>query len=212
MQLEEFKKNPILGILRGVEAPQIKPLVDIVVQAGLGTIEITMNTKGAPDLIEQMVRVAGESLTVGAGTVLTKDDLHKALDAGASFIVSPTVVEEVVSYCVKHSIPVFPGALTPQEIYNAWCAGATMVKVFPAKFFGPAYFKEIKGPFSDIELLACGGVNPENIVSFFEYGASAVAFGASIFRSEWLESGEFKKIGEQLTALIAVYKGCMEKG
>lgn len=153
-----------------------------------------------------MVRTAGESLTVGAGTVLTKDDLHKALDAGASFIVSPTVIEEVLTHCLKHSIAVFPGAFTPQEIHNAWCLGATMVKVFPAKFFGPAYFKEIKGPFSDIELLACGGVSPDNIASFFENGASAVAFGASIFKGEWLEAGEFKKIGKQLATLITAYK------
>jgi len=206
MKLEEFKKNPILGILRGVGASDIEPLVETVVQVGLGTIEITMNTEGASDLIKQMVRVAGKSLTVGAGTVLTKDDLHKALDAGASFIVLPTLVEEVVSYCAKHAIPVFPGALTPQEIYNAWRAGATMVKVFPAKFFGPTYFKEIKGPFSDIELLACGGVNPDNIATFFSSGAAAVAFGGSIFKKEWLKADEFKEIGSELSLLIKAYR------
>jgi len=149
-----------------------------------------------------MVKLAKKLLMIGAGTVLTMDDLHSALRAGATFIVSPVLVRDVVDYCVKNSIPVFAGALTPQEIYNAWDVGATMVKVFPAKFFGPAYFKEIKGPLQNIQLLACGGVNTENIKSFFSAGASAVAFGASIFRNEWLAEGEFSRVQDSIKALI----------
>ena len=77
-----------------------------------------------------------------------------------------------------------------------------MVKIFPAKFFGPAYFREIKGPFNDIELLACGGVSTENIEEFFESGAGAVAFGASVFRKEWIEARNFEKIGECVKSLV----------
>ena len=150
-----------MGILRGAEVDIIDPIVETVISSGLHTIKITLNTPGAPDLIRRMVKVAQNRLTIGAGTVLTMDDLHSALDAGATFIVLPTLVHDVVGYCTENKIPVFPGAFTPQEIYNAWRAGATMVKVFPAKFFGPTYFKEIKGPFQDIKLLACGGVNLE---------------------------------------------------
>ena len=186
-----------------MEADIIEPVVETVVSAGLQTIEITMNTPSAPQLIRRMVNVAGNRLTIGAGTVLTMNSLHSALDAGATFIVMPTLVPDVVEYCAKHQIPVFPGALTPQEIYNAWCAGATMVKVFPAKFFGPAYFKEIKGPFQDVELLACGGVTPDNIQTFLSCGASAVAVGESVFRKEWLASRQFTRIGEAIEMLIA---------
>lgn len=202
MDLAAFRALPVLGILRGVTAEAIDPLTETMVSAGLTTVEITMNTAGAPDLIRRMVRAARGRLAVGAGTVLNIDELHAARDAGASFIVMPTLVGDVVAACVEHHVPVFPGALTPQEIHNAWSAGATMVKVFPAKFFGPAYFREIKGPFRDIELLACGGVTTDTVAEFFAAGASAVAFGASVFRDDWLAAGDFPRIGAAIADLV----------
>jgi len=205
MQLDRFKSSPIMGILRGIEAGVVEPLTEEIIAAGLVTIEITMNTAGAPSLIKRMTETAKGRLMIGAGTVLTLEDLHKALDAGATFIVMPTTESEIIEHCVKNNIPVFPGAFTPQEIYNAWRMGASMVKVFPAKFFGPEYFKEIKGPFNKIELLACGGVNEENIRSFFIAGASAVAFGSSIFKKEWLARREFSHIGQNIKNLLASY-------
>jgi len=207
MDVNQFKQLPVLGILRGIEADQIEPLVECVVSSGLKTIEITMNTPSASELIKKMVNTSSGRLTIGAGTVLTMDDLKLALDAGATFIVMPTLIPEIVEHCLKEKIPVFPGALTPQEICNAWRAGATMVKVFPAKFFGPTYLKEIKGPFNDIELLACGGVNYDNIKAFFANGASAVAFGASIFNPEWIKAGSFDRIEESINSLITSILG-----
>jgi 2-dehydro-3-deoxyphosphogluconate aldolase/(4S)-4-hydroxy-2-oxoglutarate aldolase len=104
---------------------------------------------------------------------------------------------------------VFPGAFTPQEIYNAWVAGATMVKIFPAQFMGPGYIKEIKSPFDSIDMLACGGITPENIRSYFDCGASAVAFGGSVFQEEWLKARDFDSIGRSIKALISAYnRGC----
>ena len=194
-----------MGILRGVAADIIEPLTETVISSGLKTVEITMNTPGATELIKRMRSASGARLTIGAGTVLTTGDLEKAVDAGATFIVMPTLVRNVVEHCVKNKIPVFPGALTPQEIYDAWRAGATMVKVFPAKFFGPSYFKEVKGPFEGIELLACGGVTPENIKSFFLCGASGIAFGGSVFKKEALASHDFTAIEKAIKALIAEF-------
>jgi 2-dehydro-3-deoxyphosphogluconate aldolase/(4S)-4-hydroxy-2-oxoglutarate aldolase len=195
MDLSIFKKRPVLGILRGIGPDVIEPLTETVIGSGLEAIEITMNTKGASGLIDDMVRCARGRILVGAGTVLDVNSLKEALDAGASFIVSPVLVVDVVKYCVNNRIPVFPGALTPQEVYNAWNAGATMVKVFPSNFFGPEYFSELKGPFADIKLLACGGVTPQNIRQYFDCGASAVAFGANVFKKEWLANKDFAGIG-----------------
>jgi 2-dehydro-3-deoxyphosphogluconate aldolase/(4S)-4-hydroxy-2-oxoglutarate aldolase len=202
MDIKKFRKLPLLGIVRGIVIDVIEPLVETVVASGLQSIEITMNTENAPALIRKMSTVAGDKLMVGAGTVLTMEELHQALDAGATFIVMPTLVPPIVRYCKSNNIPVFPGALTPTEIHTAWCSGATMVKVFPSTFFGPAYFKEIKGPFQDIELLACGGITPENVSSFISSGAAAVAFGGSVFKKEWLEKPDFQQISNKIKAFV----------
>lgn len=194
-----------MGILRGAAPEIIEPLTAAIVASGLKTVEITMNTPAAAESIKKMVKVAAGRLVIGAGTVLSQQDLQRALDSGATFIVLPVLVPEVVESCLKNKIPVFPGAFTPQEISTAWKAGATMVKVFPAKFWGSAYLKEIKGPFADIELLACGGVNAENIADFFAAGAAGVAFGASLFRKEWLERQEFSCIEGGIKRLIAEF-------
>lgn len=194
MDVAKFRKQPLMGILRGVEANIIESLVECVIDAGLKTLEITMNTKDAPQIIKRAVRMSKNRLTLGAGTVLSIEELEAALSAGATFIVTPVLIRDVMTHCARYKIPVFPGALTPSEIYEAWGRGATMVKVFPAKFFGPEYFKEIKGPFNNIELLACAGVTPENLKDYFANGARAVSFGASVFRPEWLLKKDFASI------------------
>jgi 2-dehydro-3-deoxyphosphogluconate aldolase/(4S)-4-hydroxy-2-oxoglutarate aldolase len=206
MDIARFKKLPIVGIMRGIKDEAVEPLVETCVSSGLETIEITMNTEGAKDLIIKAVRLAKKRLMIGAGTVIDMDTLKLALDSGATFIVMPVFAEDVVGHCAKNKIPVFPGALTPQEIYKAWNSGATMVKVFPSGVFGPAYFREIKGPFNDIELLACGGVSPDNIGDYFASGANAVAFGASVFRRDWLASKDFNSIGDRIKGYVDSYK------
>jgi len=197
MNVKEFEKLPVIGILRGIGPDKIEPLTEAVVSSGLKTIEITMNTPGAPDLIRHLIKAAKGRLTVGAGTVLKEDDLKSALDSGATFIVMPTLESGIVDHCVKKKIPVFPGAFTPQEIYRAHESGATMVKVFPAKFLGPAYIKEVKAPLDEVKLLACGGVRPDNVGEFFKSGASAVAFGGSVFKKD-----KFSDITESIKEII----------
>ncbi len=194
MDLSKFRRKPILGILRGAEPDLAEPLTEAVLEAGLETLEITMNTPGAALIIKKAKKISAGRIAIGAGTVLNMEDLKTALDAGATFIVMPVLVKDVAAYCVDRKIPSFPGALTPLEIYDAHIAGASMVKVFPSGVFGPSYFKEIRGPFRDIELLACGGVTPENMKDYFKNGAGAVAFGASVFKKEWLDKKDFANI------------------
>jgi len=202
MDLAKFKKQPVMGIVRGVELAQLEPLIEAILSSGLQTLEITMNTKDAGELIRKAKKIAQERLMLGAGTVLDMESLKAALDSGATFIVLPVLLKDVVAYCVKNKIPVFPGALTPSEIYAAWKEGATMVKVFPAKFFGPEYLREIKAPLEKIELLACSGVTPQNMREYFSCGASAISFGASVFRKEWLQQKEYANITSAIKAYL----------
>ncbi len=203
MDIERFRRLPLLGILRGIVAADVEPLAEVMIGTDLEAVEVTMNTLGAPALIRHLRAVAGDRLMVGAGTVLDRQALAAAIDAGATFVVMPTLVPSVVEECRARTIPVFPGALTPQEIFTAWQAGATMVKVFPASCFGPTYFKEIKGPFADIELLAVGGVDAHNIGAYFANGASAAAFGGSIFRPAWLQKRRYDLIAAEIATLVA---------
>jgi 2-dehydro-3-deoxyphosphogluconate aldolase/(4S)-4-hydroxy-2-oxoglutarate aldolase len=170
-----------------------------------------LNTPHAAAVIKRTIKAARGRLSVGAGTVLDESSLKAAINAGASFIVSPVLVKEVAIFCRREKIAFFPGALTPQEIYCAWQAGAAMVKVFPAGFFGPAYFKEIKAPFEHIKLLACGGVNAANIAEFFKNGADAAAFGGSVFNKDLFADKEFSRIGDNVKMLIAGYFSRREK-
>lgn len=208
MDIMRFRKLPVLGILRGIEEAAIPPLADAILAAGLETVEVAMNSKGASAAIRKLKETGSGRLTVGAGTVVDLELLKAALDAGASFIVTPVLVADVAEYCNKNIIPFFPGALTPREIYNAWNSGATMVKVFPAGAFGPEYFREVKGPFNKVELLACGGVTASNVKDYFASGASAVAFGASIFRKEWIGKKDFRSITESIRKLLDQVTGC----
>ena len=203
MDIVRFKKRPILGILRCSGYLPAEEIVEAIISSGLETIEIAMNSEAAPSVIERSVKAAKGRLMIGAGTVLNTDILKLALDSGATFIVSPALIGDVAEYCVKRSVPFFPGALTPKEIFDAWRSGATMVKVFPAGVFGPSYMKEIKAPFNNIELLACGGVTQENIKEYFACGASAVAFGGSIFKKNLIDGKDFLTIERSIRALLA---------
>ncbi|MFH1645489.1 MAG: bifunctional 4-hydroxy-2-oxoglutarate aldolase/2-dehydro-3-deoxy-phosphogluconate aldolase [Candidatus Omnitrophota bacterium] len=202
MFLEGFKDVPLMGILRGVDECALLPLSEVVVSSGIKVVEITMNTPGAGFLIQKLKKFAKNRFSVGAGTVLNMEQLFAALEAGADFIVMPVVQKDIISHCVKRRMPVFPGALTPNEIFSAWKLGATMVKVFPAKRFGPSYFNEVKAPLNDVRLLACGGITPENIAEYIRSGADAAAFGASIFKEEWIEKKQFALIEQAIKELV----------
>lgn len=207
MDLTNFEKLPLMGIVRGAGPDDIGPLLEAVISAGLETIEITMNTPGAADIIREAARISAGRIAVGAGTVLSADDMDKAVSSGAEFIVMPAFLEGVVKKCSQENIPVFPGALTPQEVLNAWQAGASMVKVFPSSVFGPKYIKELKGPYDKMKLMAVGGVRLDNIGEYFASGADAVAFGSSVFKKEWLGAKDFTAIG----GLVKEYVGAVKE-
>lgn len=210
MDITRFKKLPLMGILRNIDRSCLKPLLETVIEAGLETIEIALNTDNAIKLIKDAVKISEGRITIGAGTVLNKQAVRQTIDTGATFIVTPVFVDEVALLCNRNKIPFFPGALTPTEIYHAWQEGATMVKVFPASVFGPSYLKTIKGPFNNIELMAVGGVTTENIPDFFKNGASAVAFGASVFTNERLKKKDFPAIKKSVELLVKMVRKCIK--
>jgi 2-dehydro-3-deoxyphosphogluconate aldolase / (4S)-4-hydroxy-2-oxoglutarate aldolase len=200
--LARLRARPLLAILRDAPPDALPELARCLRTAEIAFVEVALNT---PDALEQ-IRILKDLLQgeveVGAGTVLSKTAAEAAHWAGASFLVSPCLVPEVQAYARLHSLPTFPGAFTPQEIWNAHQAGATMVKLFPAKAAGgPGYVKELRGPFRDIPILACGGVSAATARDYLDAGAQALAFGGSIFSPARLKARDFEGVLSDLVAL-----------
>ena len=184
-----------MGIVRGVSMDVMRDIVKAYLKAGLHTIEITMNTAGATEMISKL-RGEFKELNVGAGTVCNMEDYEKAVAAGAQFIVTPILDETVIKTAVAHGIPIFPGAYSPTEIYKAWSLGASAVKIFPATQLGVQFIKDISAPLNNTKLLPTGGVSLENIKSFFEAGAVGVGMGSSLFNKKLIQEGDFEGLTE----------------
>lgn len=184
---ELFNKAPLVGIIRNVSPDDVKRILPIYREAGLTTVEITMNTPGAADMIRYALENEHYGLNIGAGTVCTKDDLDAALDAGAQFIVTPVLSKKVIKSCVKKGVPVFPGAYTPTEIFQAWSWGASMVKIYPATALGPGYIKDVKAPMNQLKLLPTGGVSLENMEAFLKAGAKGLGIGGQLFDKKLIQ-------------------------
>jgi 2-dehydro-3-deoxyphosphogluconate aldolase/(4S)-4-hydroxy-2-oxoglutarate aldolase len=202
-----FKKLPVVGILRFFKRAEVEKLVPASIEGGLCNVEVTMNTVGAEDLIRLTVDLMGSKGNVGAGTVTTLETLDRALKAGATFIVTPAVLPDVIQACVQRKIPVMPGAMTPTEILGAWRLGATMVKVFPADQLGPGHIKAVKAPFPEIPLMPTGGVTVETLPAFKKAGADAFGVGGPLFDPKQVAAGNWGWFREQAARFAQAYLG-----
>ncbi len=198
---DNFNRVPIVGIVRNFSVEVIKDILPVFEKSGLTTIEITMNTKGAAEIIS-FIRSAHPLINTGAGTVCTEEDLKQALEAGAQFIVTPIVDKRVIRSCVKKEVPVFAGALTPTEIYRAWSLGASMVKVFPAKTMGAAYIKDVKAPLDKVKLLPTGGIGLDDIETYRKAGADGFGIGSPLFAKYLIEEKNWNGLMEHFRMFV----------
>jgi len=193
-----FEALPLVGILRGFAADLVPEIVRAALDAGLATIEVTMNTPGAATMIRNLVQTFGAEANIGAGTVTDARALDGAVQAGASFVVTPVVLPAVIQRCRQEGVPIFSGALTPTEIFQAWQAGADMVKVFPADAFGPAYVRAVRAPLNQVKLLPTGGITPENVRSYRDAGASGYGIGGPLFDRARMEARDWPWLRAQV--------------
>ena len=202
---ELFERLPLVGILRGFKSDQVAPLVNACVEGGLTNLEITMNTEGAADQIREAIRVAEGRMNIGAGTVTNRERLVEAVNAGASFIVTPAMIPDVIDRCCELKLPFIPGAFTPTEVWQAWDAGATMVKLFPADIGGPGYVKSLKGPYPEIRIMATGGVSLDTIEDYLKAGTDGFGLGGPLFKREKVDAAEWEWIAEQIRRHREIY-------
>ena len=182
-----------VGLIPIVRAPSPEialQAAEAIIEGGIGIVEITMTVPRALHVLNQVAKRVGDRVLVGAGTILDPENCRAALDAGAEFIVSPSLDLRVIELTKGASKPCIPGTLTPTEILTAWQAGADLVKVFPCgPVGGPKYIKALKGPFPQIEFVPTGGVNLETAPEFIRAGAAAVAVGGELVDTNALREG-----------------------
>ena len=158
----DVEKLGVVAIIRMPDPAALRAVVDALAEGGVRALEVTMTVPRAIELIAEIAPTLPAGFLFGAGTVLDADTVHRAVDAGAQFIVSPVFRREVINAAHEKGVPVMPGCFTPTEILEAWDMGADLVKVFPATSVGPGYLKDIRGPLPHVKLMPTGGVTIDN--------------------------------------------------
>lgn len=198
--LKAIKSRRIAAIIRASDREQAEAAANAVILGGFGVVEFTLNTPGALELITIFSERAG--LIVGAGTVLSVEQVDQAVDAGATFIVSPHVDSAVIAATIERGAVSIPGAFTPSEMLAARQAGAHIVKLFPAPADIAGYVRQIRGPFSDMPVFPTAGVTPDNFLNILQAGAVGVGFVSSLFRPDEMEQRNFKAIKTRAEQII----------
>lgn len=194
--ISTLREVGIIPVIRAESADAAVAVVDALMEAGLAVAEITMTVPGGIEAIASVARRFGDKVLVGAGTVTDAETVGRALDAGASFIVSPCLVPEVIAAARRADVTVMPGALTPTEVFEAFRQGGDMVKVFPAQSVGgSAYLRALRGPFPDIPLVPTGGVTLDSVRELFDAGAAAVGVGSEMISKDALARRDYALIG-----------------
>jgi 2-dehydro-3-deoxyphosphogluconate aldolase/(4S)-4-hydroxy-2-oxoglutarate aldolase len=172
-----------VAIARHLDPDRALAIADALASGGVGAFELTLNEPEA-DALRTLEAVARrgtpDGLSIGAGTILSIEAATRAVDAGATFLVMPHLDPELVGWAAERDIPALPGCATPTEVLAGWRAGAAAIKVFPASVAGPAFVRELHGPFPQIPVVPTGGVTVENAPSFIAAGAVAVGLGGGL--------------------------------
>lgn len=192
----------LVAILRGIDDNDVEPLTDTLVESGVGLIEISLSNRTALRQIGAMRRRAPEEVLVGAGTVTSVEMAATARSEGASFLVTPHVVPDVVTFAGDNDMGILCGVMTPTEIASARAAGARFLKLFPAGVLGPGYVKQLLGPYPDLELVVVGGINSSNVAGFIAAGAVGAGVGGSLVPRDG-GAGGYAEVKREALALIA---------
>lgn len=204
--LEKIKKVGIVPVVVLEDAKDAEPLAKALCEGGLPCAEVTFRTAAAEDCIRIMAEKYPEML-IGAGTVLTTEQVDRAVAAGAKFIVSPGFDPEIVDYCLEKEIPVFPGCITPSEVAQAVKRGLKVIKFFPAEQFGGvATIKAMAAPYVGLKFMPTGGVSPKNLESYLSYDRIIACGGSWMVKGDLVKAGKFdeiKALTEEAVKMVA---------
>lgn len=188
----------IIPVVRAASANAALLAIEAIYQGGIRVAEITMTVPGAIHVLEKLADRFGDTILLGAGTVLDPETARACLLAGATFLVTPALNLATIELAKRYSKAICPGALTPTEVVTAWEAGADAVKIFPANALGGAnYIRALKGPLPQVLTIPTGGVNLKTVGEFLRAGAFAVGVGSELVDSKLIKESRFDEIAER---------------
>ena len=199
--LEKILEGKIIAIVRGIPSTKIVGLAQALEKGGVNCIEVTFDQSSEEKAKDTLAAIRADKVCVGAGTVMSVDQVHQAVEAGAEYMISPNVNEAVIRETKKLDKVSIPGAMTPTEAAFAYECGADIVKLFPAGLLGAAYIKAVKAPLKHIPVTAVGNVNVENCAEFLKAGAVGVGVGGSLVSAKLVDEGRF----DEITATAKAY-------
>lgn len=194
----------VIPVLRLPSQAAAEAAIDCLIEAGYSTVEVTLTTPGAVDVIASLRRRTARSFLVGAGTVLELDSAQACLDAGADYLVSPCVVPGLGRLAHDRGCAALIGGFTPSEVLAAWREGAQVVKVFPASSGGPGHLAALHAVYPDIPLCPTGGVSADNMAAYFKAGAAVVGVGNNVIDQPALAAGDRAQVVRHAQRLLEV--------
>lgn len=193
-RLAPLERTKIVAVLRGPSVEGTLRAVEALVAGGITGIEVTYSTPGAVEIITELAERHGDTILLGAGTVLTAANAQDAAEAGAAFLVSPGANADLADAMCATGLVTLMGALTPSEVINAIGWGADVVKLFPSSLGGPAFLKALRGPFPDVRFCPTGGVSSSNVQDWFSAGAFALGAGSELCSAADIVGEKWDKI------------------
>jgi 2-dehydro-3-deoxyphosphogluconate aldolase/(4S)-4-hydroxy-2-oxoglutarate aldolase len=195
--LSRLKEIGLIAVIRGPSPELTVQMVDALVAGGVLGIEITYTTPNAEEVVRTLDQIHGDRIVLGMGTLVKPEQAQSAKAAGARFLVSPVSLPELGQAMVATGLATMIGAFTPTEVYQAYCLGSDVVKIFPGNLAGPAYIKALKGPLPFIPMMPTGGVSAANVAEWFAAGVFGVGAGSELCPTSLAKEGRFAEITQR---------------
>lgn len=197
----QLRETGVVAIFRASTADRFGEIGEVLVEAGITCMEVTLTTPDALAAIREMKARLPATVDIGAGTVTTADEVYAAVEAGARFVVSPATDPDVLAAAAEAGVASLPGAFSPTEVLSAWRHGASAVKLFPASALTASYLKNLAGPFPEIPILPTGGVRIEDIGGWIRAGALGVGLGGPLF-GDAVTGGDLEALAQRARSVV----------
>jgi 2-dehydro-3-deoxyphosphogluconate aldolase/(4S)-4-hydroxy-2-oxoglutarate aldolase len=214
--LETIGRAGIVAIIRLDDLSAAAQLARALLAGGITALEFTLTNPDAIRVVRELRAQLPDfdqgRAVIGVGTVMSPEAALEAIEAGAQFIVSPSTDLRTITRCHELGVACMPGAMTPTEIVAAWEAGASAVKVFPARALGPGYLKDIREPLPHIRLMPTGGIGPDNIADYLQAGAFAVGMGGNLLDKQLIRAGDWQALTDGAARVVERVRQARSEG